>query len=104
MVLLRDVIRHLDQIELSLQHVMDFMKTGGWLYVVFPPYYSPFGAHQHLLDNKMSKLPYIQLLPDPLFTKAYKKARLQIDVEEVSMLRRIRLTISKIRKAINNAL
>jgi SAM-dependent methyltransferase len=103
-VLLRDVIEHLEQTELSLRHVMDFMKPGGWLYVVFPPYYSPFGAHQHLLDNTMSKLPYIQLLPDSMFKTAYKNARLQIDVEEVSMLRGIRLTIAKMRRAIKNAL
>ena len=103
-VLLRDVIEHLEETELSLRHVMDFMKPGGWLYVVFPPYYSPFGAHQHLLDNTLGKLPYIQLLPDPIFTKAYKKARLHIDVEEVSMLRGIRLTIGKMRRAIKNAL
>ncbi|MDP4221242.1 MAG: class I SAM-dependent methyltransferase [Bacteroidota bacterium] len=103
-VLLRDVIEHLEETELSLRHVMDFMKPGGWLYVVFPPYYSPFGAHQHLLDNTVSKFPYIQLLPEPLFKQAYKNARLQIDVEEVSMLRRIRLTISKMRRAIKNAL
>ena len=103
-VLLRDVIEHLEQTELSLRHVMDFMKPGGYLYVVFPPYYSPFGAHQHLLGNTMSKLPFIQLLPDSLFTKSYRNARLQIDVEEVSMLRGIRLTISKMRRAIKNAL
>jgi SAM-dependent methyltransferase len=103
-VLLRDVIEHLEQTELSLRHVMDFMKPGGWLYVVFPPYYSPFGAHQHLLGNTMSKLPFIQLLPDKFFTKAYNNARLQIDVEEVSMLRGIRLTVSKMRRAIKNAL
>jgi SAM-dependent methyltransferase len=104
LVLLRDVIEHLEETELSLRHVMDFMKPGGWLYVVFPPYYSPFGAHQHLLDNTMAKLPYIQLFPDGIFTKAYKNARLQIDVEEVSSLRKIRLTISKFRRAIKNAL
>jgi len=103
-VLLRDVIEHLEQTELSLRHVMDFMKPGGWLYVVFPPYYSPFGAHQHLLDNTMAKLPYIQLLPNMMFTKAYKNARLQIDVDEVSSLRKIRLTIRKMRRAIKNAL
>ncbi len=103
-VLLRDVIEHLEGTEESLLHVMDFMKPGGYLYVVFPPYYSPFGAHQHLLDNTMGKIPYIQLMPDGMFTKAYKNARLQIDVEEVSMLRRIRLTIGKMRRAIKIAL
>ena len=36
LVLLRDVIEHLEETELSLRHVMDFMKPGGWLYVVFP--------------------------------------------------------------------
>ena len=103
-VLLRDVIEHLDETELSLRHVMDFMKPGGWLYVVFPPYYSPFGAHQHFLRNRVSKLPYIQLLPNAMFTKAYKNARWQRDVEEVTRLRKIRLTIGKMRRAIKNAL
>ena len=70
----------------------------------FPPYYSPFGAHQHFLRNRMSKLPYIQLLPNAMFTKAYKNARWQKDVDEVSRLRKIRLTITKMRRAIKNAL
>jgi 2-polyprenyl-3-methyl-5-hydroxy-6-metoxy-1,4-benzoquinol methylase len=71
-VTLRDVIEHLDETELSLRHVMEFLKPGGWLYIVFPPFYSPYGAHQHLLDNALGKLPFIQRLPDVLFNQAYK--------------------------------
>src|SRR5437868_4524395 len=48
-VTLRDVMEHLDNTEGSLQNVMDFLRPGGYLYVVFPPYYSPFGGHQHAL-------------------------------------------------------
>ena len=103
LVLLRDVIEHLHETEKSLRNIMEFIKLGGYLSVVFPPYYSPFGAHQHLLDNTMGKLPFIQLLPDGLFNKAYKNARLQIDVEEVSSLREIRLTIAKFREAAKSA-
>ena len=103
LVLLRDVIEHLHETEKSLRNIMQFIKPGGYLSVVFPPYYSPFGAHQHLLDNKMGKLPFIQLLPDGMFNKAYKNARLQIDVEEVSSLREIRLTIDKFRTAAKSA-
>ena len=103
LVLLRDVIEHLHETKKSLRNIMEFIKPGGYLSVVFPPYYSPFGAHQHLLDNRMGKLPFIQLLPDGLFNKAYKKARLQIDVEEVSSLREIRLTIAKFRAAAKRA-
>jgi SAM-dependent methyltransferase len=101
-VTLRDVIEHLLDTEKSLSHVAEFVKPGGYMFIVFPPYYSPFGAHQHLLDNAMGKLPYIQTLPDPLFTKAYKKARLQIDVDEVAHIRNVRLTIAKMRKTIND--
>lgn len=102
-VTLRDVIEHLHETEKSLRNVMEFMKPGAWLYIVFPPYYSPYGAHQHLLDNTMGKMPYIHALPDALFTKAYKGARLQIDVDEVSSLREIRLTIDKFRRAAKDA-
>lgn len=102
-VTLRDVIEHLHDTEKSLRNVMEFVKPGGWIYIVFPPYYSPYGAHQHLLDNTMGKLPFIQLLPDGMFSKSYKGARLAIDVEEVSSLREIRLTIDKFRRAAKNA-
>jgi SAM-dependent methyltransferase len=102
-VTLRDVIEHLNDTETSLANVMQFVKPGGWLFIVFPPYYSPFGAHQHLLDNTMGKLPFIQGLPDAIFNRAYKNARLQIDVDEVARLRTIRLTIAKMRSAIKNA-
>jgi SAM-dependent methyltransferase len=102
-VTLRDVIEHLDDTETSLRNVMEFVKPGGWLFIVFPPYYSPFGAHQHLLDNTMGKMPYLQTMPDAIFNRAYKNARLQIDVDEVSRLRNIRLTIGKMRRAIKNA-
>lgn len=102
-VALRDVIEHLHDTERSLRNVMEFIKPGGYLYVVFPPYYSPYGAHQHLLDNTAGKLPFIQRLPDALFKYAYKKARLAIDVDEVSRLRTIRLTINKFRRAVKDA-
>lgn len=102
-VTLRDVIEHLNDTETSLRNVMEFIKPGGWLYIVFPPYYSPFGAHQHLLDNTLGKIPYIQSFPDPIFNLAYNNARLAIDVDEVSRLRTIRLTINKMRRAIKNA-
>lgn len=101
-VTLRDVIEHLLDTESSLRHVAEFVKPGGYLFIVFPPYYSPFGAHQHLLDNAIGKLPYIQTLPDALFAKAYKNARLQIDVDEVRHIRNVRLTVRKMRRAIKS--
>jgi SAM-dependent methyltransferase len=97
-VTLRDVMEHLDDTEGSLRHVMDFLRPGGYLYVVFPPYYSPFGGHQHALNNLWGKLPFIHFLPDALFKPLIKSGR-SLDIEEVTRLRDIRLTIGKFRNA-----
>jgi SAM-dependent methyltransferase len=98
-VTLRDVMEHLDDTERSLRHVMDFLRPGGYLYIVFPPYYSPFGGHQHLLHNRWGKLPFLQFLPDSVFQTLIKSGR-EIDIEEVTRLRTIRLTIDKFRNAV----
>ncbi len=98
-VTLRDVMEHLDEPERSLRHVMEFLRPGGFLYIVFPPYYSPFGGHQHLLQNTWGKLPFIQFLPDPLFQPLIKSGRLG-DIEEVNRLRKIRLTIEKFERVV----
>ena len=98
-VTLRDVMEHLNDTEGSLRHVMDFLRPGGYLYIVFPPYYSPFGGHQHLLNNRWGKLPFLQFLPDALFHSLIKSGR-SIDIEEVTRLRTIRLTIEKFRTAV----
>ena len=98
-VTLRDVMEHLDDTGGSLRHVMEFLRPGGYLFVVFPPYYSPYGGHQHALNNLWGKLPFIQFLPDFLFKQLIKSGR-SIDIEEVTRLREIRLTIHKFRKAV----
>lgn len=100
-VTLRDVMEHLDDTEGSLRHVMDFLRPGGYLYIVFPPYYSPFGGHQHLLKNRWGKSPFLQFLPDSPFQKLIKSGR-SIDIEEVTRLRDIRLTIGKFRSAVTS--
>jgi SAM-dependent methyltransferase len=98
---LRDVIEHLDDTEGSLRHVMEFLRPGAYLYIVFPPYYSPFGGHQHLLKNRPGKLPFLQFLPDAFFKPLIKSGRAG-DIEEVMRLRKIRLTIGKFRQAVKN--
>ncbi|MEO6940105.1 MAG: class I SAM-dependent methyltransferase [Candidatus Kapaibacterium sp.] len=102
-VTLRDVIEHLDETEISLRNVMEFLKPGGYLYIVFPPYYSPFGAHQHLLKTLWGKLPWLQMLPNTIFNPLTSKAVHEIDIEEVSRLREIRLTIKKFKTAAKRA-
>ncbi|MCX7908680.1 MAG: class I SAM-dependent methyltransferase [Ignavibacteria bacterium] len=99
LVILRDVIEHLEEPELALQKIKKLLKIGGYLYVTFPPYYSPFGGHQHQIQNFFSKIPYLHWIPDPIFNLFLENGRLA-DVEEVVRLRSIRLTIKKFLSAV----
>ncbi len=101
-VILRDVIEHLDDTELALKNIKKLIKPGGYLYVTFPPYHSPFGGHQHTVENTWGKLPYIHLLPDSIFHSLIASGR-ENDIGEVKRLQGIRLTASKFTVAAENA-
>ncbi len=101
LVILRDVIEHLDDTALALNKIKEFIKPGGYLYITFPPYYSPFGGHQHNLKNFWGKLPYLHFLPDPIFQKLIASGR-PADVIEVKRLRNIRMTPAKFLSAAEN--
>lgn len=93
--ILRDVIEHLDDTEIALRNISKVIKRGGFLYVTFPPYNSPYGGHQHTLAGKLpSKLPYIHHLPENIFRKLISSGRPQ-DIEEVTRLLDIRLSPEK---------
>ncbi len=94
LVILRDVIEHLDDTDLALKKIREFIKPGGFLYVTFPPYYSPFGGHQHNLKNFWGKFPYIHFLPDAIFNKLIAGGR-EADIAEVKRLRNIRMSPKK---------
>lgn len=103
LVILRDVIEHLDDAELALQNIRSIIAPGGYLYVTFPPYNSPFGGHQHLLQNSWGKLPYMHLLPKAVFEPMISTSKRPADIEEVQRLRKIRLSPKKFLQASANA-
>jgi SAM-dependent methyltransferase len=96
--ILRDVIEHLDDTQLALENIRKLLKPGGFLFVTFPPYHSPFGGHQHTVENIWGKIPYIHLLPDQVFHRLIASGR-KNDIWEVKRLQTIRLTPEKFRKA-----
>ena len=67
-ILLHDVIEHVPTKEPFLAHLRKFMKTKGVLFVGFPAWQMPFGGHQQICRSKLcSHLPFIHLLPTPLY-------------------------------------
>jgi SAM-dependent methyltransferase len=102
LVLLRDVIEHLDNTALSLKNIKNFLKPGGCLFVTFPPYYTPFGGHQHILKTGWGKIPYIHFLPNFIFHKLLSSGH-PYDIAEIKRLQNIRLTPKKFVRAVQEA-
>ncbi|MBU3678757.1 MAG: class I SAM-dependent methyltransferase [Candidatus Kapabacteria bacterium] len=101
-VLLRDVIEHLDDAGVALKNIARLLKPGGVVVVTFPPYTSPFGGHQQLLSTKLGSLPFVHLLPWPLFRGIIRGGDPD-NQEELERLHRIRCSASKVSSAAQRA-
>lgn len=62
-VVLKDVIEHIHDQAKLIGWMKNFLKPGGIVFFGFPPWYMPFGGHQQVCKSKISRLPYIHLLP-----------------------------------------
>jgi len=101
-VLLRDVIEHLDDAGIALKNIARIMKPGGVVLVTFPPYTSPFGGHQQLLGTKLGALPFVHLLPWSIFGAMVRKGD-SVNQEEVERLHTIRCSAQKVMHAASRA-
>jgi len=98
LVILRDVIEHLDYPSKAIGNIKKIIAPGGFLFITFPPYNSAYGGHQHTLaGNFITKLPFIHLLPKSIFFKLIKSGRPQ-DIEEVTRLKDIKFNPEKMEK------
>lgn len=68
-ILLHDVIEHImpAQKHAFLKHIRQFLRPSGVLFVGFPAWQNPFGGHQQISVGMASKLPFIHLLPRPVY-------------------------------------
>lgn len=70
LIVLRDVIEHLPDKHAIFRLFDELLSDEGILFLTFPPYYSPFGAHQQVFSRTLTgKLPYIHWLPGKLYLK-----------------------------------
>ena len=107
LVMFRDVMEHLEDPVRALEIVRRHLTPTGAIFVVFPPYYSPYGAHQQILPRKRiaflpyNKLPYLQLLPAPWFRWIVRGDA--PPNREVERLSGVRLTIGRFEKSAKRA-
>ncbi|MEO6813167.1 MAG: class I SAM-dependent methyltransferase [Ginsengibacter sp.] len=68
-ILLKDVIEHIHDQRKLIGLLRSFLKLQGVIYFGFPPWQMPFGGHQQMCEHKLSKVPYLHLLPEFLYKK-----------------------------------
>ena len=73
LIIMRDVIEHIAAKEALLNHLRNFLKKDGVIFIAFPAWQMPFGGHQQVAESKvMANFPYIHLLPRRLYRFALK--------------------------------
>jgi len=74
-IVLKDVIEHIHDQPKLIGWMKNFLNPGGIVFFGFPPWYMPFGGHQQMCRSKVSKLPYIHLLPRGVYRWILKKKK-----------------------------
>lgn len=97
LIVLKDVIEHIHDQEKIMAKLQDFLKPGGHIFFGFPAWQMPFGGHQQLARTKIiSKLPWIHLLPMPLYRALLKMAGEKEDkVYNLCEIKETRISLEK---------
>lgn len=92
-IVLKDVIEHIHDQAKLIRWMKNFLRPRGIVFFGFPPWYMPFGGHQQIARSRLSKLPYIHLLPRGIYKWILKKKK--EPVEELMEIRDTGISIER---------
>lgn len=72
LIIMREVIEHVYNKSAAFDNLNNFLKPGGYLFVSFPPKYSPFAGHQQIAKSILKVIPYLHLLPSQVLKPVAK--------------------------------
>ncbi|MBM3431966.1 MAG: class I SAM-dependent methyltransferase [Bacteroidetes bacterium] len=93
LILLKDVIEHIHDQPRLIGWMKNFLNPEGMIFFGFPPWQMPFGGHQQICRSRLSRLPYVHLLPKSLYRALLKWKK--EPVEELMEIRETRLSIER---------
>ncbi len=65
-IIMREVIEHVHDKYTAFDNLDAMLKDNGYLFISFPPKYSPFAGHQQIAKSFLKIIPYLHLLPKKL--------------------------------------
>jgi SAM-dependent methyltransferase len=104
LVLVHDVIEHIEPNckRDFLLHIKSFLKHNGIAFFGFPAWQNPFGGHQQISVGLASKLPFIHLLPKPLYKALLKTGGATASsMDELMSIRASRMTVEGFERLIS---
>jgi len=104
-ILLKDVIEHIPNQEKMVPRLAEFLAPGGKIFFGFPPWMMPFGGHQQIGKGTIvSKVPWIHLLPSPLYRGWIKLAGEPVHIQdELENVRSTRITIERFERIVRQS-
>jgi SAM-dependent methyltransferase len=63
LIILRDVIEHIEDRDAVFRNIRSLLQDKGAVYITFPPRFSPFGGHHQNGRSILRRMPYLQILP-----------------------------------------
>ena len=105
LVIVHDVIEHIPDKDRFFKSVRDFLKPGGVLFMAFPAWQMPFGGHQQICRSRIiSHMPFVHLLPGPLYRSALRACgEPQPRIDEMMDIKSTRTTIEMFERLAHEA-
>ncbi|MFA3781859.1 class I SAM-dependent methyltransferase [Melioribacteraceae bacterium 4301-Me] len=69
LLIMREVIEHVPDKHAAFNNLRKLLKNEGYLFISFPPKYSPFAGHQQIAHSFLKIIPYLHLFPSSLLKK-----------------------------------
>lgn len=63
LIIMREVIEHIKNKRAAFENLDKLLSKNGYLFISFPPKYSPFAGHQQIGKSFLKMIPYLHLLP-----------------------------------------
>ena len=103
LIVIRDVIEHIPDKDTVFEHLNALLNPDGFIYITFPPRFSPFGGHQQNGRSILRSIPYLHLFPS-LIIRALGKAAGEDPniVESIITQRQIGLSIRQFKELISS--
>jgi len=62
-IIMREVIEHIKNKKAAFENLNNLLNENGFLFISFPPKYSPFAGHQQIGKSFLKAIPYLHLIP-----------------------------------------